>query len=231
VAFREVRVNDVSEVLRAWLCGDGLRTAAERAGVDRKTARRYVEAGQATGLVRDGGVGQLCDELIGAVIAAVRPARASGHVAAWESLLGHERRVRLTRTGEPMNIIMLLIWSLGRGNPVVPSRWQATGYQSILARAPGGRDEHHDVHEVGADSAFLLAFLVRVSSMDRPLGDPVGELAFHRFGPPKGLVSQAPCGTDPICSCVERLVPDLRRRPSHCLAPTDCRPDSMPSRP
>jgi DNA replication protein DnaC len=37
-----------------------------------------------------------------------------------------ERRVRLTRTGEPMNIIMLLLWSLGRGNPVVPSRWQAT---------------------------------------------------------------------------------------------------------
>jgi hypothetical protein len=25
-----------------------------------------------------------------------------------------------------MNIIMLLLWSLGRGNPVVPSRWQAT---------------------------------------------------------------------------------------------------------
>jgi hypothetical protein len=25
-----------------------------------------------------------------------------------------------------MNIIMLLMWSLGRGNPVVPSRWQAT---------------------------------------------------------------------------------------------------------
>jgi hypothetical protein len=26
-----------------------------------------------------------------------------------------------------MNIIMLLRWSLGRGNRVVPSRWQATG--------------------------------------------------------------------------------------------------------
>jgi hypothetical protein len=25
-----------------------------------------------------------------------------------------------------MNIIMLLWWSLGHGNPVVPSRWQAT---------------------------------------------------------------------------------------------------------
>jgi hypothetical protein len=35
-------VNEVREVLRCWLAGDGLRTAAERAGVDRKTARRYV---------------------------------------------------------------------------------------------------------------------------------------------------------------------------------------------
>lgn len=51
VAFREVRMNEVQEVLRCWLAGEGLRTAAERAGVDRKTARRYVEAAQAAGLV------------------------------------------------------------------------------------------------------------------------------------------------------------------------------------
>jgi hypothetical protein len=94
VAFREVRVNEVREVLRCWLAGDGLRTAAERAGVDRKTARRYVEAGQAAGLVRAGGVEQLSDGLIGAVIAAVRPAGAAGHGAAWESLLAHEQQIR-----------------------------------------------------------------------------------------------------------------------------------------
>jgi hypothetical protein len=51
VAFGEVRVIEVGEVLRAWLAGDGLRTVAERAGVDRKTARRYVEAAVAVGLV------------------------------------------------------------------------------------------------------------------------------------------------------------------------------------
>jgi hypothetical protein len=86
MAFREVRVVEVREVLRAWLAGAGLRTVAERAGVDRKTARRYVEAGQAAGLVRDGGEGQLTDELIGVVVTAVRPARAAGHGAAWEEL-------------------------------------------------------------------------------------------------------------------------------------------------
>jgi transposase len=86
VAFREVRVIEVREVLRAWLTGAGLRTAAERAGVDRKTARRYVAAGEEAGLLRDGGEEQLTDQLVGAVVAAVRPARAAGHGQAWEDL-------------------------------------------------------------------------------------------------------------------------------------------------
>jgi hypothetical protein len=44
MAFREVSVVEVREVLRAWLSGVGLRTVGERAGVDRKTAR-YAELG------------------------------------------------------------------------------------------------------------------------------------------------------------------------------------------
>ena len=86
MAFREVDVVEVREVLRGWLDGGGLRTIAERAGVDRKTARRYVEAAQAAGLVRDAGQAALSDELIGAVIARVRPARPNGHGAAWDPL-------------------------------------------------------------------------------------------------------------------------------------------------
>jgi hypothetical protein len=53
-----------------------------------------VEAALVAGPARDGGECQLTDELIGAVIAAVRPARASGHGAAWESLLAHEQQIR-----------------------------------------------------------------------------------------------------------------------------------------
>ncbi len=55
--------------------------------MDRKTARRYVDAAVAAGLVRDGGEQQLTDELIGVMIAAVRPERTQGHGAAWDSLL------------------------------------------------------------------------------------------------------------------------------------------------
>ena len=70
---------EVREVLRGWLEGAGLRTVAERAGVDRKTARRYVAAAELEGLTRDAGVEALTDGLIGAVVAAVRPARPHGH--------------------------------------------------------------------------------------------------------------------------------------------------------
>ena len=45
MAFREVAVTEIREVLRAWLAGAGLRRVAEQAGVDRKTARRYVAGG------------------------------------------------------------------------------------------------------------------------------------------------------------------------------------------
>lgn len=59
MVFREVSVIEIGEVLRSWLAGAGLRTVAAQAGVDRKTARRYVEAAMTAGLARDGGTGQL----------------------------------------------------------------------------------------------------------------------------------------------------------------------------
>jgi len=79
VGFREVSVVEVREVLRGWLEEAGRRKVAERAGVDRKTARHYVAAVEVEGLVREAGVEALSDELIGAVVAAVRPARPNGH--------------------------------------------------------------------------------------------------------------------------------------------------------
>ncbi|WP_143447810.1 hypothetical protein [Kineosporia sp. R_H_3] len=70
---------EVREVLRGWLDGGGLRTVAERAGVDRKTARRHVEAAQGAGLVKGAPLTAVTDELIGAVVKQVRPVRPDGH--------------------------------------------------------------------------------------------------------------------------------------------------------
>ncbi len=120
MSFREVDVIEVREVLRGWVDGGGLRTVAERAGVDRKTARRYVEAAQAAGLCRDAGQDALSDELVGAVIAAVRPARPGGHGAAWDVLAA--RKSDITGWVKGGLTIVKIENLLTRSGTVVPYR-------------------------------------------------------------------------------------------------------------
>lgn len=111
MGFREVSVVEVREVLRAWLEGQGLRKVAERAGVDRKTARRYVAAAGAAGLTRDAGVAAVTDELVGLVVEVVRPARPNGHGGSWELLLANEEQIRRWVTGgggqDPLSVVKI----------------------------------------------------------------------------------------------------------------------------
>jgi hypothetical protein len=93
MAFREVRVFQVREVLRLWVRGEGVRSTERLAGVDRKTVRRYVAAAVELGLVRDGGEGQLSDEFVGSVVEAVRPHRVEGRGEAWRLLVANHKLV------------------------------------------------------------------------------------------------------------------------------------------
>ena len=56
MAFREVRVYEVKEVLRLWLRGKGTRPIAALVGLDPKTVQRYIaaaaEAGRRPAIVR-----------------------------------------------------------------------------------------------------------------------------------------------------------------------------------
>jgi transposase len=120
MAFREVAVTEIREVLRAWLSGAGLRRVAEQAGVDRKTARRYVQAAVDAGLARDGGAGQLTDELVGQVAQEVRPVRPGGHGLGWEQLEARHAEIgRQVRQGLSVVKIGVL---LERKGVVVPYR-------------------------------------------------------------------------------------------------------------
>ena len=65
MAFREVSVLQIKELLRRWLNGEGERTIARAAGVARTTARNYIMAALELGVDRSGGDSQLTDELIG----------------------------------------------------------------------------------------------------------------------------------------------------------------------
>jgi transposase len=93
MAYREVLMTEVKEVLRAWLSGQGKRPAARRAGVNVKTAARYIAAAREAGLDRGGDESQLTDELLGVVAGAVRPARPAGHGMSWETLASRKDEI------------------------------------------------------------------------------------------------------------------------------------------
>jgi hypothetical protein len=95
MAFREVAVYEVREVLRLWLRGEGIRATQRLAGVDRKTVRRYLTAADELGLDRAGGEAQLSDEFLGQVMEKIRPHRLDGHGAAWRALEGHREQIRV----------------------------------------------------------------------------------------------------------------------------------------
>ena len=126
MGFREVSVVEVREVLRGWLEGAGLRTVAERAGVDRKTARRYVAAAQEAGLQRDAGFTAVDDELVARVVSAVRPARPNGHGTAWEALEARQGQIAVWLAGDgkdakPLSVVKVHEL-LSRQGCVVPYR-------------------------------------------------------------------------------------------------------------
>lgn len=109
MAFRELSVVEIREILRQWLLGEGYRGVARRGLADRKTARRYIEAAQSLGLTREGGVEQIDDEFVGAVVSALqagRPAGARGE--SWRLCQSHhdfleaklQERLKLTKVHE-----------------------------------------------------------------------------------------------------------------------------------
>jgi len=120
MAFREVSVVQVREVLRRWLRGDGERPIAKAVGVDRKTAKRYVTAAFELGVDRGGSEDQLSDELIGQVLERVRPHRIDGHGEAWRTLLGEEERIK-EWVKQDLTVVKIGILLTRRG-VVVPHR-------------------------------------------------------------------------------------------------------------
>ena len=121
MSFTEVRVHEIREVLRLWLRGEGQRSIARHAAVDRKTARRYVEAAKGCGVVRDGGEGQLTDEVIGQVCERVRPHRADGHGEAWETLKANHDRLKTWLVNDGLTVVKAHDLLTRRG-VVVPER-------------------------------------------------------------------------------------------------------------
>jgi len=121
MAFREVPMFEVREVLRLWLGGEGLRAVARLSRVDRKTVRRYVDAAIGAGVTADGGVGQLTDEVLGAVVERVRPHRTDGHHGeAWTVLVARREQIAEWVKADVAGVKICEL--LARDGVVVPER-------------------------------------------------------------------------------------------------------------
>lgn len=91
MAYREVWVVEVREVLRQWGLGYGLRRITRATGMDRKTVRRYVVAAEATGLSREQAA---TDEQVGRVIEAVRVGSPGERGETWQLCEEHRTAIQ-----------------------------------------------------------------------------------------------------------------------------------------
>lgn len=84
MAFREVRVLEVKEVLRLWQSGVGKKRMAAQLGMDVKTVRRYVRLAEQCGL----GPSSDLEAAVAAVAERLDSAKARTRGAAWELCAG-----------------------------------------------------------------------------------------------------------------------------------------------
>ena len=105
MAFREVTMVEVKEILRLWLMGVSKRHIAQQLGFDVKTVRRYLAIARAQGLEQGQGLAGLNDDLVAAVAAVAQPAKGRPRGEGWAVCEAHrglieqfvDRGVRLTK--------------------------------------------------------------------------------------------------------------------------------------
>jgi transposase len=141
--FREVAVFEIKEVLRLWLRGEGYRSIGRLVRIDRRTARGYIEAAEAAGLVRDGDEEQITDVLLAVVVEAVRPARPRGHGGAWEALVPHQAQITTWVDPDGDDLTLVKVHDLlARRGVLVPYR---TLHRFAVQRCGFGRAERTTV--------------------------------------------------------------------------------------
>ena len=121
MAFREVRVYEVKEVLRLWLRGKGTRPIAALVDLDRKTVQRYIAAATQAGLGRGAGEDSLDDALMAQVCEHARPRRSDGHGESWSALQANHDRLKTWLVDDGLTAVKTTEL-LARIGVVVPER-------------------------------------------------------------------------------------------------------------
>ena len=72
MAYREVTMVEITEVLRQWVAGARRKQIARRLGLDPKTVRRYLRAAERCGLAPGLEAAALTDERVTAIVTLLR---------------------------------------------------------------------------------------------------------------------------------------------------------------
>src|SRR5512137_560910 len=89
MAYREVTMIEIKEVLRQWLQGEPKRRIARRLGLARNTVRDYIAVGEKGGLQRGDGIAALTDERLAAILVALKAAPEHRRGEAWAKCEEH----------------------------------------------------------------------------------------------------------------------------------------------
>jgi transposase len=110
MAYREVTMLEVKEVLRLWLEGIPKKRIALQLGLDVKTVRRYVGAAWAAGLRREAGPEGLDEGLLATVVGTVQPGTGRPHGDGWAECTVHRAVVEAhLRAGRRLSKIRKLL--------------------------------------------------------------------------------------------------------------------------
>lgn len=92
--YREVKMEEVKEVVLLWLLRIGKKRIAAQLGVDVKTVRRYVRAAYKVGLRVGEDTAPLSDEALGAILKEIRPAPVRERGEAWAKCEQHHAKIK-----------------------------------------------------------------------------------------------------------------------------------------
>jgi transposase len=134
MAFREVPVFEVREILRLWLLGYALRAIARMVRCDRKTVTRAVDVAKGLGLGAGDDPGRLSDRFVGSVAAEMAHSRPDRHGESWGLLGEHRAKIEgFVDDGVPA---VKMVELLARQGVVVPERTLNRFIAAEFATAP-----------------------------------------------------------------------------------------------
>ncbi|MGH7332675.1 MAG: hypothetical protein ACREKS_08000 [Candidatus Rokuibacteriota bacterium] len=110
MAYREVTMLEVKEILRLWLGGTARKRIAAQLGLNVKTVRRYIAAAEASGVSREAGPEALEDDRLAAVVSRIQPQVGRPHGEGWAECAVHRPFIeRFLRRGVRLSKLRKLL--------------------------------------------------------------------------------------------------------------------------